>query len=180
MKAKTLIFSAFRNLNLFKKIRLYTNINYYDLEKLEELASPQNQLKDIPLQDKLGKQNFHEVMKKVLEPFTDTVKQTAQEVIGAVKDTTKAIEENGEETNNAINEIEELIKYAINFDLRLLEPIRKIANSKNTSQLQLQVNLIAEKFLKKNYAPRVPWKIIDFHWWEYKVWFRMWFFRYDD
>ena len=47
---------------------------------------------------KLVKQNFHEVMKKVFEPVTDTVKQTAQRTIGAVKYTTKSIELKREET----------------------------------------------------------------------------------
>ena len=43
------------------------------------------------MQDKLGKQNFHEDMKKVIEPSTDTLKQTAQETIGAVNDTTRRL-----------------------------------------------------------------------------------------
>ena len=35
-----------------------------DLEKLNELVSLQDQVKAARLEDKLGKQNFHEVMKK--------------------------------------------------------------------------------------------------------------------
>ena len=35
-----------------------------DLEKLNELVSLQDQVKTVRLQDKLGKQNFHEDMKK--------------------------------------------------------------------------------------------------------------------
>ena len=35
-----------------------------ELNKLEELASLQDQVKVVKLQDKLGKQNFHEDMKK--------------------------------------------------------------------------------------------------------------------
>ena len=38
--------------------------NREDLDKLEELASLQDQVKVVRLQDKLGKQNFHEDMKK--------------------------------------------------------------------------------------------------------------------
>ena len=38
---------------------LYPIKNIEDLEKLEELASLQNQVKAVRLQDKLGKQNFH-------------------------------------------------------------------------------------------------------------------------
>ena len=41
-----------------------------DLENLNELVSLQDQVKVVRLQDKLGKQNFHEVMKKVFEPVT--------------------------------------------------------------------------------------------------------------
>ena len=62
------------------------------------------------MQDELGKQYFHEEMRKVLETITDTVKQTAQEIIGFVKVTTRAIELKREETNKAINEMEDLIK----------------------------------------------------------------------
>ena len=36
-----------------------------DLENLEELASPHNQVKDVRLQDKLGRQNFQENKKKL-------------------------------------------------------------------------------------------------------------------
>ena len=39
---------------------LYPIKNVEDLEKLEELASLQNQVNEVRLQDKLGKQNFHE------------------------------------------------------------------------------------------------------------------------
>ena len=37
--------------------------NCDDLDKLEELASLQSQEKELRLQDKLGKQNFHEKLK---------------------------------------------------------------------------------------------------------------------
>ena len=37
-----------------------------DMEKLNELVSLQYQVKAVRLQDKLGKQNFHEDMKKTI------------------------------------------------------------------------------------------------------------------
>ena len=43
--------------------------NIEDLQKLDEAVSLQNQVKFVRLQDKLGKQNFHEDMKEVLEPL---------------------------------------------------------------------------------------------------------------
>ena len=57
---------------------LYSIKDREDLEKLEELASLQSQVKAVRLQDKLGKQNFHEDMKKVLKPATDTIKNTSE------------------------------------------------------------------------------------------------------
>ena len=50
---------------------LYSIKDRQDLEKLEELASLENQVIVVKLQDKLGKQNFHEDMKKVFEPVTN-------------------------------------------------------------------------------------------------------------
>ena len=49
-----------------------------DLEKLNEVVSLQNQVKVVRLQDKLGKQNFHENMEEVFEPLTDTLKKTSE------------------------------------------------------------------------------------------------------
>ena len=48
----------------------YSTKNREVIEKLNELISLQNQVKAVRLQDKLGKRNFHEGMKKVFEPVT--------------------------------------------------------------------------------------------------------------
>ena len=45
-----------------------------DLEKLNELVSLQDQVKAVRLQDKLGKQNFHEDMKKFLNQLLNHLK----------------------------------------------------------------------------------------------------------
>ena len=45
---------------------LYSIKDREDIEKLEELALLQNQVKVVKLQDKLGEQNFHEDIKKSL------------------------------------------------------------------------------------------------------------------
>ena len=49
-----------------------------DLENLNELASLQNQVKAVRLQDTLDKRNFHEDMKKLFEPMTDAIKNTSE------------------------------------------------------------------------------------------------------
>ena len=49
---------------------LYSIKDGEDLKNLEEVFSLENQVKSVKLQDKLGKQNFHEDMKEVFEPVT--------------------------------------------------------------------------------------------------------------
>ena len=68
---------------------LYSFKNSEDLEQLEELASSQNQVNVVRLQDKLGKQNFHEDMEKVFEPVTNTNKNVSEEVTKAKTETCK-------------------------------------------------------------------------------------------
>ena len=65
------------------------------MEKLNELASLQSQLKALTLQDKLGKQNFHEVLKNVLEPGIKSNNDVSE---GA----TKTMMVTSEENNNAL------------------------------------------------------------------------------
>ena len=45
---------------------LYSTKNRDDIENLEELASLQNQVEEVRLQDQLGKPNFREHIKKYL------------------------------------------------------------------------------------------------------------------
>ena len=73
-----------------------------DLEKLNELVSLKNELKVVRLQDKLGKQNFHEDMKKVFEPVTNTLENTSQDI-------TKTLPENSNDNNKAIENLNEKI-----------------------------------------------------------------------
>ena len=48
--------------------------NREDLDKLEELASLQVEVKVVRLQDRLGKQNFHENMEKSLNLLPNHLK----------------------------------------------------------------------------------------------------------
>ena len=59
---------------------LFAIKNREDLENLNELVSLQDQVKAVRLQDKLGKQNFHEDMKKVFESVTKLIKDVSQDV----------------------------------------------------------------------------------------------------
>ena len=60
---------------------LYSIKNRKVLEKLKKLVSLNNQVDDLRLQDKLGKQNFCHDLIKVLQPVTDTIKKTSEEKI---------------------------------------------------------------------------------------------------
>ena len=57
---------------------LYSIKDRDDLENLNELVSLEDQVKVVRLQDKLGKQNFHEDMKKVFEPVTKSLENTSE------------------------------------------------------------------------------------------------------
>ena len=71
-----------------------------DLKDLDEAVSLQNQIKICSLQDKLGKQNFHEDMIEVFKPLTDTLKKTSQNI-------TKTITETSIKNNKAISDLKE-------------------------------------------------------------------------
>ena len=54
---------------------LYSIKDEEDLQNLNQLVSLESQVKSVRLQDKLGKQNFHEDMKNAFEPVSDTIKK---------------------------------------------------------------------------------------------------------
>ena len=66
---------------------LFPTKNRDDLAKLEQLASLQNQVEELRLKDKLGKQKFHEDMKKLYEPLSDTIKDTSRDITNILTET---------------------------------------------------------------------------------------------
>ena len=52
---------------------MYSIKDREDLEKLKELVSLQDQVKAVRFQDKLGKQNVHEDVKKIPGPVTKSL-----------------------------------------------------------------------------------------------------------
>ena len=66
---------------------LYLINNTEDLEKLNMLVSLINQVDELKIQDKLGKQNFHENTKKLYEPLTDTIKNTSENLTKTISET---------------------------------------------------------------------------------------------
>ena len=109
--------------------------NTEDLQNLNEAVSLQNQVKVVRLQDKLGKQNFHENMTKLFEPLTDTLKKTSENI-------TKTITENSINNNKAIENLNEKILQLMN-DKGLIAPylttsLVEVFKKDNKSQLQLR------------------------------------------
>ena len=66
---------------------LYSFEKREDLGKSNELASLNDQVKAVRLQDKIGKQSFQEDLKKFFEPMTDIVKDVSN------NNKTKTVEE---------------------------------------------------------------------------------------
>ena len=86
---------------------MYAIKNIDDLENLNELVSLQSQVKAVRLEDMLGKQNFHEDMKKVFEPITKSLDNTSQDI-------TKTITETSIKNNLAIERLNEIFLEIMN------------------------------------------------------------------
>ena len=114
---------------------LYSIKDREDLENLNELVSLQSQVKAVRLQDKLGKQNFHENMEKVFEPITKSLKNTSENL-------TKAITESSIKNNQAIENLNNILLEIMNDRGRLasylMSLLSKITNLENTSQFRLE------------------------------------------
>ena len=113
---------------------LYSIKNREDLENLEELVSLQDQVKVVRLQDKLGKQNFHEDMKKVFEPVTKSLENTSETL-------TKTITESDKENNLALENLNKKLLEIMNdrgiLASYLMSLLSKITNPENSTQFKL-------------------------------------------
>ena len=113
---------------------MYSIKNREDLEKMEELVSLENQVKVFELQDKLGKRNFHEDMKKVFEPVTKNPKDVSDEV-------TKTMTENSNDNNKAEENLNNKLLKILNdkgiIASYLLYPLSKITNPEISTQFGL-------------------------------------------
>ena len=113
---------------------LYSIKDREDLENLEELVSLENQVKVVKLQDKLGKQDFHEDMKKVFEPVTKSLENTSQDI-------TKTITETSIKNNQAIENVNNKLLEIMNdrgiLASYLMSPLSEITNPEKSSQFKL-------------------------------------------
>ena len=77
---------------------LYSIKDREDLKKLEALDSLQNRVQEVRLQDKLGEQNYHYDLKRLIEPMAEIIKITSQDI-------TKTITESSMTNNQAIENV---------------------------------------------------------------------------
>ena len=113
---------------------LYSIKNVDDLENLEELVSLESKVKEVRLQDKLGKQNFHEDMKKIFEPVTKSLENTSQDITKTITETSI---KNNQAIENLNNKLLEILKDRGIIASYLLSLLAKITNPENSSQFQL-------------------------------------------
>ena len=113
---------------------LYSIKDREDLEKLNKLASLQDQVKAVRLQDELGKQNFHEDMRKVFEPVTKSLENTSQDITKIITETSI---ENNQAKENLNNKLPEIMNDGGILASYLMSPLSKITNPENTSQFKL-------------------------------------------
>ena len=142
---------------------LYSNKDREDLEKLEELASLQDQVKVVRVQDKLGKQNFHEDMKKVSEPVTKSLENTSENL-------TKAITESSKENNLALENLSNKLLEIMNdrgiLATYLMSPLSKITSPEITSQFKIvkyhNSNRVNDLLMKNKIPITLYGKILTF------------------
>ena len=91
-------------------------------------------MKAVRLQDKLGKQNFHEDIKKVFEPVTKTIKDVSEDVTKTMMITSK---ENNQALENLNNKLQEIMNDRGILATYLMSPLSKITNPENSTQFKL-------------------------------------------
>ena len=101
---------------------------------MEELVSLQDQVKYVRLQDKLGKQNFHEDMKKVFEPVTKSLENTSENITKTIAQTSL---KNNQAIENLNNKLLEIMNDRGILATYLMSPLSKITNPENTTQFKL-------------------------------------------
>ena len=103
--------------------------NRNDLQKLEELASLQNQVEELRLQDKPGGQNYQQKTKKLFETLTDAIKNTYQDIIKAITKTSfknnQAVWDLNENVLELMNGKGMIVPYLASSSVNLLKPENK-------------------------------------------------------
>ena len=125
---------------------------------LYELVSLQNQVKAERLQDKLGNQNFHKYMKKIVEPVTESLESTSQDI---TKTKTETSIKNNQAIENLNNKLLEIMNDRGKITSYLLFPLSKITNLENTSQFKLIKNSTSNRVNDLKINKTIPFILHD-------------------
>ena len=121
---------------------LFAIKNRENCEKLEDQASLKNQVEEFRLQDKFGKQTFHENTKNLFEPVIDTHKNTSEKVTKTITETffnnNKAIENLNEKLLKLMNDKGMIAPYLASSSVNIFKP-------ENKSQIRLKKDLNPSK-----------------------------------
>ena len=108
---------------------LYSIKDREDLQILEDLVSLKSQMKALRLQDKLGKQNFHEDIRKVYETVSNTMINTSEILTKTISGTyiinNKAIENLNEKVSELKNAKGMIAPYLASSLANLFKPENK-------------------------------------------------------
>ena len=104
------------------------------MKDLNELVSLENQVKVVKLQDRLGKQNFHENMKKVFATVTKSLQKTSQDKTKTVMETSN---NNNKALENLNNKFLEIMNDRCILATYSMSPLSKITNPENCTQFKL-------------------------------------------
>ena len=120
---------------------------------MEQLVSLESQVKAVRLQNKLGKQKFHEDMKKVFEPVTRSLESTSQ-------DLTKTITETSIKNNQAIEnlniKLSEIMKDRGILATYLMSPLSKINNPETSSHCKLVKDPCSNRVIDSKLNKSIP------------------------
>ena len=137
---------------------LYSIKDREELENIEQLISLESQVKALNLHNKLGKQNFHEDMKKVFEPVFKSLENTPQNL-------TKSITESSKETNPALEKLNNKLLEIMNdkgiIASYLISPSTKITNRENTSQFKLVKDSSSNRVIDLKIHKPIPLTLHD-------------------
>ena len=113
---------------------MYSIQNRECLENLNKVVSLESQVKAVQLQDKLGKQNFDEDMKKVFEPVTRTIKDVSEDVTKTMMITPK---EKNLAPENLNNKLLEILNDRGIIECYFFSTLSKFTNPDNTTRFKL-------------------------------------------
>ena len=109
---------------------LYSIKDRENLQNLEEIVSLESEVKAVRLQDKLAKQKFHEDIRKVFKPVTNTMINTSEILTKTILETyinnNKAIENLNEKILELKNDKGMIASYLASSRGNLFKPEKKV------------------------------------------------------